>query len=386
MCVPSNKPMENSPIGVQSSPSSLSVVAPFFPINAEVSMPHLGNFKVAENGIDTYKIYELETAKGYEPVQIVISYAAGSAYVDGPMNVAFGDIEINAASVGAQSQGGGETPSEPQSSNVELPDYLVTAQGEITGYNGAGGAVTIPSTLPLYVESQYEYVKLDDCISMCMTYQDMNETQATGSCTQLKTDVESGKTDQASGASEVTQQFYSGAKSGGLIVQGYEATGQNVTVTSIVSNVFENKEITSVTIPSTVETIGSSAFSGNEIATLDLSNASSLTTIGVSAFQSNKLTSVTIPNSVTTIGSFAFDQNNITSVTIGSGLTTIGTSAFADGSGLSNGKNYGPNAITSVTINVACDTYKTSFTAANQFGWASGHTNDEIVWGTACTN
>lgn len=29
---------------------------------------YLGNFKVAENGIDTYKIYELETAKGYEPV------------------------------------------------------------------------------------------------------------------------------------------------------------------------------------------------------------------------------------------------------------------------------------------------------------------------------
>ena len=40
--------------------------------------------------------------KGYEPVQIVISYAAGSAYVDGPMNVAFGDIEINASSVGTE--------------------------------------------------------------------------------------------------------------------------------------------------------------------------------------------------------------------------------------------------------------------------------------------
>ena len=72
--------------------------------------------------------------------------------------------------------------------------------------------------------------------------------------------------------------------------------------------------LTSVTIPDSVTSIGSAAFE-------DCTN----------------LTSVTIPNSVTSIGSFAFyDCTSLTSVTIPDGVTSIGDSAFRYCSGLTS--------------------------------------------------
>ena len=72
--------------------------------------------------------------------------------------------------------------------------------------------------------------------------------------------------------------------------------------------------MTSITIPSSVTTIGYGAFSGNSLSSLTIQ--SGVTTIGESAFSSNNLTSITIPSSVTSIGDSAFEYNNISSVTI----------------------------------------------------------------------
>jgi len=69
----------------------------------------------------------------------------------------------------------------------------------------------------------------------------------------------------------------------------------------------DRKSLTSVTIPSSVTTIGDLAFCG-----------------------CSSLTSVTIPSSVTTIGNQAFSYcSSLTSVTIPSSVTTIGSQAFS---------------------------------------------------------
>lgn len=77
-------------------------------------------------------------------------------------------------------------------------------------------------------------------------------------------------------------------------------------VTGIDESAFEGQEISSVSIPESVTSIGNSAFGG-----------------------CSSLTSVTIPNSVTSIGSRAFAQCfHLTSVTIPESVLTIGENAF----------------------------------------------------------
>jgi hypothetical protein len=95
--------------------------------------------------------------------------------------------------------------------------------------------------------------------------------------------------------------------------------------------------ITSVTIPGSVTTIGTYAFykcSGLTSVTIP----GSVTTIGASAFSVfSGLTSVTIPGSVTTIEAYAFGGcSALTSVTIPGSVTTIGEHAFYSCSGLTN--------------------------------------------------
>ena len=103
-------------------------------------------------------------------------------------------------------------------------------------------------------------------------------------------------------------------------------------VTSIGSGAFSGcTGLTSITIPDSVTSIGSSAFSGcTGFTSITIPN--SVTSIGSSAFSGCKgLTSVTIPDSVTSIGSSAFSGcTGLTSVTIPDSVTSIGWSAFSD--------------------------------------------------------
>ena len=85
-----------------------------------------------------------------------------------------------------------------------------------------------------------------------------------------------------------------------------------------------------------VTSIGSAAFSGHGSSNLtSVTIPNSVTSIGNYAFYNCGLKSVTIPNSVTSIGSYAFEGcSGLTSMTIGNGVTSIGFEAFARCSGL----------------------------------------------------
>ncbi len=134
------------------------------------------------------------------------------------------------------------------------------------------------------------------------------------------------------------------------------------TLTSIGDYAFSNNQLTSVIIPDSVTSLGERAFSDNPITSLSIgpivsdagftwfgvtNGSSSLTsltitgspaTINDSAFSGSQLTSVTIPSSVTSIGEHAFSNNQLTSVTIPSSVTRIENGAFSN------------NQLTSVTI------------------------------------
>lgn len=87
--------------------------------------------------------------------------------------------------------------------------------------------------------------------------------------------------------------------------------------------------VNSVSIPSSVETIGKNAFwNCNKITTLKIPN--SVTEIGQYAFENcSNLVSVSLPNSITTIDKYVFsDCNSLKNITIPSSVTSINWGAF----------------------------------------------------------
>ena len=97
-----------------------------------------------------------------------------------------------------------------------------------------------------------------------------------------------------------------------------------------------NSNLSDITIPNSVKTIGSGAFEYcSKLSSISI--PSSIRTINQSTFANTGLTSITIPSSVTKIESNAF-QNcpNLTSVTVEGINITINDSAFKNCTKLSN--------------------------------------------------
>ena len=111
-------------------------------------------------------------------------------------------------------------------------------------------------------------------------------------------------------------------------------------VTGIKDRAFKGCDITSITIPNSVASIGDEAFYGCSNLT-SITIPDSVTSIGDAAFSGcSSLKSITIIDGVTSIGSSAFKGcSNLTSITIPDGVTSIGDETF-----------YGCSSLISITI------------------------------------
>ena len=109
---------------------------------------------------------------------------------------------------------------------------------------------------------------------------------------------------------------------------------------SIGTSAFEGCEkLTTVTLPSSVTTIGYYAFRDcNSLTSINLSNCTSLESIGSEAFARSDLTEINLSGctKLKSIDGAAFAKSGLTSITLPAKLTTIGISAFYNCSDLQN--------------------------------------------------
>ena len=142
----------------------------------------------------------------------------------------------------------------------------------------------------------------------------------------------------------------SGVSGDVIIPASIKVDGQNYAVTSIERGAFYGcTGLTSVNIPSSVNTIGSDAFYICEkLNAVTFKTDSQLTNIGEGAFyECTSLTSITIPNNVTSIGDYTFSHcTGLTSITIPKSVTSIGDLAFYKCTGLTSITI--PNSVTSI--------------------------------------
>ena len=104
--------------------------------------------------------------------------------------------------------------------------------------------------------------------------------------------------------------------------------------------------LTNVNLGNNVTSIGPRAFAGCTSLT-NVTIPNSFTSIGQQAFSGSSLTSVMVPNSVTSIGPSAFSAcTNLTSVTIPNSVISIGQQAFSACTSLTNVTI--PNSVTSI--------------------------------------
>lgn len=119
---------------------------------------------------------------------------------------------------------------------------------------------------------------------------------------------------------------------GGATWNGFKDSIKKVVInkglTSIGNYSFKGcKSLTSVSIPSTVKSIGVEAFSGTALTSVKIPN--SVKSIGNSAFRHiASLTKANIPASITTMEPWVFAETGLTDVTIANGVKTIAQGTF----------------------------------------------------------
>jgi RNA polymerase sigma factor (sigma-70 family) len=116
---------------------------------------------------------------------------------------------------------------------------------------------------------------------------------------------------------------------GGATSVSIPSTLGGATVGAIGSYAFEDSGIHSVSMPSSLKTIGNGAF-GNCTSLSGVSFSGGLRSIGIGAFQNcPSLTTLTLPSGLESIGASGFEGcSGLTNITIPSSVTSIGSGAF----------------------------------------------------------
>ena len=193
-------------------------------------------------------------------------------------------------------------------SNVS-DDFVIEAR-ELKKYRGVAADVVIPNTVKIIGEHAFEGLSVTS-VTIPNSVTSIG-FQAFCNCRKL-TSI----TIPDSVTSIAARAFLgcNGLKTAGPIGSGSDY--QFSWKTAIPDHAFDGSGLTSITIPNTVESIGSHAFGGCEsLASIAIPN--SVIRIGGGAFcDCSGLTSVSIPDSVTNIGSYAFARcNNLKRVNI----------------------------------------------------------------------
>jgi uncharacterized repeat protein (TIGR02543 family) len=130
------------------------------------------------------------------------------------------------------------------------------------------------------------------------------------------------------GSGVATATWYTGAGGAVVIPDTIPVGEEEYAVTAIGATAFQSRDVTALTLPAGLISIGSSAFSDNPSLTA-VTLPASLRTIAMGAFFRCALTELTIPSGVTEIGDNAFTSNALSDLTI-EGTPTIGQYAFTD--------------------------------------------------------
>lgn len=118
------------------------------------------------------------------------------------------------------------------------------------------------------------------------------------------------------------------------IADEMEFDGQTYKVTALGKYLFSGRpNVTSVTLPSTLVSIGDQAFYQSKITSIVIPEG--VETIGKSVFElCRNLVSATLPSTLVSLGERAFAQSGLTAVVIPASLKTLGESAFYNCTGL----------------------------------------------------
>ena len=219
--------------------------------------------------------------------------------------------------------------------SITIPSSVTVISGWAFSYCSGLTSITIPNSVTVIEESAFYYCDGLTSITIPSSVTSIGK-EAFSLCKSLTNiAVAEGNAAYSSNGGVLYNKTQTeilccpGGKTGDFVIPS--------SVTVIGDWAFLHCNLTSITIPNSVKSIGSKVFySCYNLRNITIPN--SVKSIGMDAFYSCiSLTSTTIPNSVTNIGSGAFRQcSGLTSITIPNSVTNIGSGAFRECSGLTS--------------------------------------------------